>query len=292
MLRRLRIYRNTASVNGMFRRCVQRKTPMIIQLDNSQVPPSLRGPVLVDSKGLPRYWASVWSTATAGALADSTHLKKLRYLDSLYQHADELCGYGGLDDALASLDDATLGQILESWFISIRNKPRTSTADETRWQVGFNFVTSNLFRQAHLLTKPRKICLWRLNLRVTGCIFDGVRKGWVFYFSQIDDEALSQLHHLDKTLNVLARRFGLQLEASETKSFVRVFHEAKRGNEAQVYIPNFDTTSLAYKRDLLEMYGMDHVAIMTEVQIDRAFRRKIRRETSELEEDIQGGSRG
>jgi len=150
----------------------------------------------------------------------------------------------------------------------------------------------NLFRQAHLLAKARKICLWRLNLRVTGCIFDGVRKGWVFYFSQIDDEALSQLHHLDKTLHVLARRFALQLKASETKSFVRVFHEAKRGNEAQVYIPNFDTTSLEYKRDLLEMYGMDNVAIMTEVQIDRAFKRKIRRETSELEEDIQGGSRG
>lgn len=150
----------------------------------------------------------------------------------------------------------------------------------------------NPFKQVHLLAKARKICLWRLNLRVTGCIFDGVRKGWVFYFSQIDNEALSQLHHLDKTLKVLARRFALQLDANEIKSFVRVFHEAKRGNEAQVYIPNFDTTSLAYKRDLLEMYGMDNVAMMTEVQIDRAFKRKIRRETSELEEDIQGGSRG
>lgn len=115
---------------------------MIIQLDDPQVPPSLRGPVLVDPKGLPRYWATVWSTATAGALADSTHLKKLRYLDSLYQHADELRGCGALDDALASLDDAALGQILESWFIAIRNKPRTTAADETRWQVGFNFVCS------------------------------------------------------------------------------------------------------------------------------------------------------
>lgn len=37
---------------------------------------------------------------------------------------------------------------------------------------------------------------------------------------------------------------------------------------------------------------MDNIAIMTEVQIDRAFERKIRRETSEWEEDIQGGSRG
>ena len=126
----------------MFRRCAQRETPMIIQLDNAQVPPNLKGPVLVDPKGIPRYWATVWSTATAGALADSTHLKKLRYLDNLYQHADDLRGCGALDDALASLDDEVLGQILESWFISIRNKPRTTPADETRWQVGFSFVMS------------------------------------------------------------------------------------------------------------------------------------------------------
>ncbi|RFP19564.1 tyrosine-type recombinase/integrase [Duganella sp. BJB475] len=115
---------------------------MILQLNDSQVPPNLRGPVLVDSKGLPRYWATVWSAATAGALADSTHLKKLRYVDNLYEHADGLRGYGALDDALASLDDAALGQILESWFISIRNKPCTTPADETRWQVGFHFVSS------------------------------------------------------------------------------------------------------------------------------------------------------
>jgi len=68
-------------------------------------------------------------------LADSTRLKKLRYLDNLYQHADELWGCGSLDDALASLDDGRLGQILESWFISIRNKPQTVDlrADLTRY---------------------------------------------------------------------------------------------------------------------------------------------------------------
>jgi hypothetical protein len=97
---------------------------MIIQLDNSQVPPTLRGPVLVDAFGLPRYWAGVWSTVTTAALASSTHLKKLRYLDSLYRHADELLGFGALDNALATLDSPVLGKILESWFISIRNKPQ------------------------------------------------------------------------------------------------------------------------------------------------------------------------
>jgi len=115
---------------------------MILQLNDSQIPPNLRGPVLVDPKGLPRYWATVWSVAIAGALADSTHLKKLRYIENLYLYADDLFGYSTLDNALASLDDAALGQILESWFISIRNKPETTSADELRWQVGLNFVRS------------------------------------------------------------------------------------------------------------------------------------------------------
>jgi integrase len=115
---------------------------MITQLVGSHIPLGLSGPVLVDRHGLPRYWAAVWSAAVTGALADSTHIKKLRYIDNLYQYGDELLGYGALDDALGTLDDGSLAEILESWFISIRNQAKTSEADETRWQVGLSFVTS------------------------------------------------------------------------------------------------------------------------------------------------------
>jgi hypothetical protein len=59
----------------------------------------------------------------ASQLAHSTHTKKLRYLDDLYQHADQLCGPSGLDNAQAELDDSMLAQILESWFVIIRNQP-------------------------------------------------------------------------------------------------------------------------------------------------------------------------
>ncbi len=115
---------------------------MITQLAGSHIPLNLSGPVLVDRHGLPRYWAAVWSAAVTGALAGSTHIKKLRYIDNLYQHADELLGHGALDDALGTLDDGSLAEILESWFISIRNQAKTSEADETRWQVGLGFVKS------------------------------------------------------------------------------------------------------------------------------------------------------
>ncbi len=152
------------------------------------------------------------------------------------------------------------------------------------------FANLNPVERDFSLAKAKKICMWRLNLRITGCIFDSVRRGWVFYFSQIDDEALAQLHHLDKTIYVLARRFGVTFKRGELKSFARAFHESKRSNLSHRYIPNFDTTSIAKQRGILEMYGMDGVATMTDIQVTRAFKRRIRRETSELVQDIQGTS--
>jgi integrase len=112
------------------------------QLFGVAVPSSLRGPVLLDGIGLPRYWAAVWSTMTATELADSTHTKKLRYLEDLYQHAAGLGGPNALDDALSDLDADVLAQILESWFVSIRNRPVVTGADEKRWQTGLEFVST------------------------------------------------------------------------------------------------------------------------------------------------------
>lgn len=140
--------------------------------------------------------------------------------------------------------------------------------------------------------RARKIFTWRLNLRITGCLFDDVRRGWVFYFSQIDDESIAQLHHLDKTIAVLCNRFAFHPSKGELKSFARSFHETKRSNLTHQYIPNFDTTSIDKQRELLKLYGMENVDTMTDVQANRAFKRRIRRETAELEQDIQGGSRG
>ena len=95
---------------------------MLIQLSKTNVPRNLRGPVLIDSFGFLRYWATVWSTVAAAGLAESTHLKKLRHIESLYCHSDQLLGQSALDDALGNLDEHALSNILESWFVSIRNR--------------------------------------------------------------------------------------------------------------------------------------------------------------------------
>jgi integrase len=115
-----------------------------LQLSDPLVPPHLRSPTLVSEAAVPRYWANIWSIVSMGHLAASTQTGKLRYIEDLYQHADRLLGPSGLDDALADMNDAALADVLESWFVSIRNRPRITRADELRWHAGLGFVTDVL----------------------------------------------------------------------------------------------------------------------------------------------------
>lgn len=134
----------------------------------------------------------------------------------------------------------------------------------------------------------RNILMWRVNLRVTGCLFENARKGWVFYFSQIDEDHLEQLWMLDRTVGNLLQRFNLPSDC-QAKSFVRTFFETKRRNPtANSYIPNFDTTSIDQQRVILSSYfGMAHLDEWSDTQIQAEFSKRIRRATKELELDIQ-----
>jgi hypothetical protein len=105
------------------------------QIYNPLVPVALHGPLLTDQSGLPRYWSTIWSVVSSGQLAASTHTKKLRYIEDLYAHADRLRGKHALDDALASLNEATLAEILESWFVSIRKPHVLRMLAEQRWRL-------------------------------------------------------------------------------------------------------------------------------------------------------------
>lgn len=69
-----------------------------------------------------------------GNLAESTRTGKLRHVEALYAHADDLLGPGGLDDALSRQDDAALASALESWFISLRNRAAPTRSDEHRME--------------------------------------------------------------------------------------------------------------------------------------------------------------
>jgi integrase len=115
---------------------------MVFQVRLPDVPQRLHGALLMDSCGLPRYWATVWAQLALADLAELTRLGKLHAIERLYAYTDELFGDGALDDALASLDEARLGSVLEGWFVSIRNQPRVTSSDQERWRAGLDFVVT------------------------------------------------------------------------------------------------------------------------------------------------------
>lgn len=120
---------------------------MLLQLADPHVPRPLHGPLLIDSvHGLPRYWAAVWSLLEGSSLARSSLTKKLRQIESLYAHTDLVFGPSFLDDALGTVNDALLSDMLESWFISIKNQSDIGPSDEARWRAGLSFVVCIITR--------------------------------------------------------------------------------------------------------------------------------------------------
>jgi len=108
---------------------------MYKRLRANALPATLRQGVLVDHAGVPRFWATVWVTLSLSDAASSSAERKLRFLDSLYCHADSMMGCGALDAAIHRIDVASLASILESWFVSIVNRGASTPNDEARWRV-------------------------------------------------------------------------------------------------------------------------------------------------------------
>ncbi|NLR73694.1 tyrosine-type recombinase/integrase [Leeia sp. IMCC25680] len=79
-------------------------------------------------------------------LALSSKRKVLSYVEALYQFSDALHGPGILDDALFSIDVETLGELLEAYFVSIRNQPNINETAQLRWQTAFRFVNDIIYR--------------------------------------------------------------------------------------------------------------------------------------------------
>jgi integrase len=94
--------------------------------------------VLVDSDNIPRYWAAVWELFHGANLAPTTLEKKLGHIEAIYVHT-EILG-GNLDDALNEVDLDKLGNILEAFFVKLRNVPVPTTTTLNRWNTAFHFV--------------------------------------------------------------------------------------------------------------------------------------------------------
>lgn len=132
-----------------------------------------------------------------------------------------------------------------------------------------------------------QLCKWRLNLKITGCIFEGTRRGWVFYFSQINDTTC--LRSLQNTVTILLERFGAT-GAIHPKSFLKTFYEGRRQDTiSHKYIPNFDAMSIEKMRDVLALFlGASRVNVLPDSRVEELFKMRIRHAVKELEADLAG----
>lgn len=97
-------------------------------------------PVLLDAMGFPRYWATVRTFVSGQDWAPTTSTKTLRYIDALYEFADDLKYQGFLDATLTECDFDELGSLLEAYFISLKNRPKLTASVQHQWRAGLSFV--------------------------------------------------------------------------------------------------------------------------------------------------------
>ncbi len=130
--------------------------------------------------------------------------------------------------------------------------------------------------------KNIKFLEWRLNLRITGCIFERKTKGWLFFFSEINDEML--LHRLDNYIIKLIKRFQVDIQP---KKFVRSFYQIKHKKYESTYIPNFDEYSIEQMKKILEEYFNKKVFSMSNDTIQYEFNKRINKQAKDLLTDVQ-----
>ena len=129
--------------------------------------------------------------------------------------------------------------------------------------------------------------LWRLNLKITGCIFESKRKGWVFFFSQTED--LKQLKRLDKFVSDLVKRYNVKVAQNEVKLFVRAYHEIRYNAANTKYVPNFENFDIEEKKKtiaLLTGKSFNEIDTWPVELIDEEFKKCAAKETSVLEQDL------
>jgi len=168
-----------------------------------------------------------------------------------------------------------LGYFFKDSQISVRKK----SVDNLRESI-INSFTNYKYSKSHIV----KLLKWNIDLRITGCVFNKTKYGWLFFFSQIGDLAL--LKSLDHFVNKQFKIFNLDPKLIKPKRFMRSFHEITRNLKRTSYIPNFDKMSIVDKRKLLSnIFGLN-TQKMTEAYINYHFNKRIYRTVKQLERDL------
>lgn len=285
-------------------------------LENPTVPKSIKNKNGKNLRGVPQglsvsnVLAELFLSSLDSEFSDRTNLLYVRYVDDILILCKKNEAKIIANEVIARLQNielephpisdsdskSCLGKLQDDFgFLGYQFSNRATTIKEQNRQrlesSIVNIFTTfkyNYDKQRNVEGKNRAIAIfiWRLNIRITGCIFDNKKRGWIFYFSQVDD--ISVLYKIDKTISSLTTRFGLS-ERISPKKLVKTFHESQRKDKSShKYIPNFDVYTSLDKRLFLELYlGTAALKGKKDEDIERMFNMRISKVIEELEEDLQ-----
>ena len=151
------------------------------------------------------------------------------------------------------------------------------------------YSIEELFRkQYHNKIASYGLFVWKLNLRIVGCILEDKKYGWLFYYSQMDD--LTPLYHLDWLIKKFFARYNIK-KPDGLKTFVRGYHEITKNVSHSTYLINANFFSSEEKRKVLEdVYPRREFENIPDETIDVWFKQMLFREIKYLEHDIQSFS--
>lgn len=126
------------------------------------------------------------------------------------------------------------------------------------------------------------ILSWKLNLRITGAVFDKKKYGWLFFFSQIND--LKLLYEIDSFIRGQCNKF--QVDYLKVKRLVRSYYEITKKFNKSTYFINYDKYTIAEKRKFLKQYGRKKIEQLSDNDADYAFRSIVKKNIKKLLRDI------
>lgn len=130
--------------------------------------------------------------------------------------------------------------------------------------------------------------IFRLNVKITGCIVDNGKRGWTMFFSYTQD--VSQLAFLDRFVRDQLNRVGFPEDRiADIKKFVKSYHEIRNNLAETSYIPNFDNYELAQKIETIAVMtprSEAEVSNWDSEAIEAEFDKIISHEVHDLERDV------
>lgn len=190
-------------------------------------------------------------------------------------------------DLQINTDKIEEGNLIDEFtYLGYKNTPTGFSVRNTSVESLHQSILKNFTIYKHSVELPISYLEWIVNLRITGCIFNKKKYGWMFFYSQIDD--LTLLFKLDNfVFNIISKNLPVK-DRFAPKKFIRTYHEIINNLSNTKYIPNFTEYSNKKKKEVLsEIFDYKGSLSWPDEKVDRIFNKKIFQSIKELEKDIQ-----